>query len=225
MDHQIALGSLVVGADDRPVGKVTRLVVSPDNREVLEIIVRAGHLLHTDRIVEVFNIARIEAGVVQLAIPADEVSRLPRLIYHQYVIPASNETADNAYPIAGSIAGGLTAPGVWGSGYSGKGFHGVDRPFFESATIDGGAVERRSNLPDDSVALGRGVEVVDRDGRAVGALSEIIYGDRDEITAIVAASGIFHRDRVQIPAAAIASIIVDRITLTTTAGDFDLPPA
>ena len=156
MDQQIALGSAVVGSDGRPVGKVTRVVLSPDDRELLEIIVRAGHLLHADRIVEMFQIERVEDGVVHLALRADEVSRLPRLIYHEYVVPAPRESRTGPYPISGSVAGGLTTPGVWGSNYSGEGFHTVNRSFFESAPIDSAAVELRSNLPADSVALGRG---------------------------------------------------------------------
>ncbi len=224
MDQQIALGSPVVGSDGRPVGKVARIVLSPDDREMLEIIVRAGHVWHSDRIVEVHQIARITEGVVHLELRAAEVSQLPRLIYHEYVVPAAREAISGPYPISGSVAGGLTTPGVWGSNYSGEGFHTVSRSFFESAPIDSATVERRSNLPADSVALGRGTDILDRQGHAIGVLHEVVYDEHGEIVAIVAASGILRQDRVEVPVAAIASITDGRITLTALAAEFDLAP-
>ena len=224
MDQQIALGSAVVGSDGRPVGKVTRVVLSPDDRELLEIIVRAGHLLHADRIVEIFQIERVEDGVVHLALRADEVSRLPRLIYHEYVVPAPRESRTGPYPISGSVAGGLTTPGVWGSNYSGEGFHTVNRSFFESAPFDSAAVELRSNLPADSVALGRGADILDRDGHAVGVLHEVVYDEHGDIVRIIAVARIFRHDRIEIPVDAIEAITDGRITLRVAAAEFALAP-
>lgn len=224
MAKQIAIGSQVVGHDGEPIGKVTRVVLSPDVREVLEIIVRAGHLRHTDRIVEVFQIARVEGETVHLTLRADEVSRLPRLIYHEYVVPAPREARSGPYPISGSVAGGLTTPGIWGSNYTGEGFQTVNRSFFESAPIDSAAVEMRSNLPADSVVLGRGSDIVDRDGHAIGVLHDVVYDDYADVVAIVAASGIFRNNRIVIPADALDSITNGRITLTVTAAEFDVAP-
>ncbi len=224
MDQQIALGSPVIGSDDRPVGKVTRVVLSPDDREVLEIIVRAGYLRHSDRIVELFQIARVRDGVVHLTLRADEVARLPRLIFHEYVVPAPRESYAGPYPISGSVAGGLTTPGVWGTSYTGEGFHTVHRSFFESAPIDSAAVELRSNLPADSVALGRGADIRDRDGHVIGVLHEVDYNEHGDIVAIIAAAGIFRQDRIEIPASAIESITDGHITLRVAANEFDLTP-
>lgn len=224
MDQHIAIGSQVVAVDGAPVGKVRRIVLSPDDRELLEIIVRTGHLRHADRIVERHQIDRITDGVIHLGIAADAVAHLPRLIYHEYVVPAARESSSGPYPISGSVAGGLTTPGVWGSNYSGEGFHTVSRSFFESAPIDSAAVEMRSNLPADSVALGRGTDILDSHGHAIGVLHDIVYDEHGDLLAIVAAAGIFRHDRIEIPVSAIGTITDGKISLRTTAAEFDLAP-
>lgn len=222
MDKDIRIGAPVVTSDGRPVGKVDRIVVCPDPREVCEIVVHQGLLLTKDRIVETTMIASVaDDGTVTLDVPSDEVNALPLFYEHEFVVPTASELRDAPYPIAGGVnAGGLTtSPILWRTSFSGRGFQTASRGLFDSAPVDPSAVEKRTNLPENTVEITRGTDVVTSDGEKLGVVADVIYGAGNEIAGIIAAGGLLRHHRYEVHIAQIASFTRDRVTLSVPATD------
>jgi uncharacterized protein YrrD len=218
----IQLGKPVISKDGEQIGKVDQIVVDPDSRAMLEIIIHKGLLLPTDRIVETRFIAGTDAdGTIQLTITAARAKGLPRFFETEYVVPPPHAEHTLPYPIEGAVnAGGLTSsPFLWRSGYSGKGYEPVSHSFFEPAAVESAATSVRTSLADDSVSLTKGTDVVGMDGRKIGTVADVIYGANRQIEAIVAAAGLRHEHRLEIAAVDVQAMTPSEVRLAITADE------
>ena len=88
---QIKLGARVVASDGAPVGTVSRLVVDPQTRVLVELIVRHGRVATNDRLVERGLIEDVGVdGVVRLTLASTELDTLPDFTQVNYVTPRAN---------------------------------------------------------------------------------------------------------------------------------------
>jgi len=215
----IQLGKPVLSSDGTYLGKVDRLVLDPATREFIEIVVHRGFLFSTDRIIEQPFINRVDAdGVVWLNVTALRAKSLPIFYEHEYVVPTPEDASAAAFPVQLGVSGGSysTMPILWRSSYSGRGYDPASRMMFEPPSISPAAIEVRSNLPDNSVVLDRGTDVVCKDGEKLGTVIDVVYGDHSELEAIVVGTGFRHLHRVYIPAALVESIGHDQVRILAT---------
>lgn len=213
----IQLGKPVLSCDGIYLGKVDRVVLEPATREVVEIIVHRGFLFTTDRLIELPLIDRIaDDGIVYLTVTAMRASELPLFYEHEYVVPTPDELRTEPFPVAGGVSGGgaSTMPLVWRTTWSGRDFHPASRSLFEPAAINVQAIEKRSNLPDNTVVLSRSTDIICGDGQRCGVVADVIYDEHGELEAVVGAFGFRHKRHVRVPAAQIASMTHDHVRLT-----------
>jgi hypothetical protein len=71
-DTVITAGTDVISSDDKKIGDVGDVNYGPDGR-LVEIVIRAGFLLHHDLAVPVSSIASVGRRHVRLKVSADEV--------------------------------------------------------------------------------------------------------------------------------------------------------
>jgi uncharacterized protein YrrD len=215
----IQLGKEVLSSDGTYLGKVDRVVVDPTTHEVVEIIVHKGFLFTTDRMIELPFIARVdEDGVVYLNVTAKRAETLPTFYEHEYVVPTVGEQHEAPYPLSGGVSGGTAGamPLLWRSTYAGHDFKPASRSMFEPAALETGSIEIRSNLPDNTVAIDKGTDIICSDGEKCGVVLDVVYDEQRNVTEIIGQLGLFRRSTVRVPAAWIESITPDHVRISVT---------
>jgi sporulation protein YlmC with PRC-barrel domain len=90
---------------------------------------------------------------------------------------------------------------------------------FQPAPAHAPEIVDEDNLPEDSVTISEGADVVDRSGEKIGEVDDVIYDTGHRVEAIVVSSGFIFKDRIRIPAGWTSSATHDRIQIDRSAGD------
>jgi sporulation protein YlmC with PRC-barrel domain len=217
----IQLGKPVISKDGEDLGSVGRIVLDPETREVVEIVIHQGVFFPSDRIVDTQFIDEVDArGVLFLSIDAVDTAGLPRFFETEYVIPAPQELHDVPYPIEAFVnAGGMTtSPILWRTGYGGNRNHVADQSLFGYSVVESGSIEVRDSLETGLVAITTGTEVIGSDGHRVGTVTELVYDEGGALTSVITSSGFVIRHHALVSNEMIAGITPDHIRLTVPAG-------
>lgn len=218
MDIQI--GRPVISRDGEKVGTVDRVVLDPETRELVEIVVHQGVFFPSDRIIEKQFIEGEDAdGQLVLSIDAADAAVLPRFFETKYVIPAPQELYDLPYPIESFVnAGGMTtSPILWRTGYGGSRNRVAAQSLFGYSVVESGSVEVRDSLAEGLVAITTGTDVIGSDGRRVGSVTELVYDEHGTLTGVVTSSGFVIHHHALVSGDMVESITPDQIRLTVPA--------
>jgi sporulation protein YlmC with PRC-barrel domain len=225
---QIGLGAQVVGSDGATIGRVNRLVLDPQTRTLVELIVHQGHVLTQDRLIERDFIAEVAAdGVVHLTVTAARADELPRFVRAAYVTPRAGwdavlyprvDGAESAGVDVG-LSFGAAMPVVAAAGPQSSGFASAPGDVLSTAEYPDVTLESRSNLPTNAVVVGRGTDVVDAAGKKVGEVDDLAFDAAGAITGLYVRGGPLHRARTYVSAAAVAGASPKRVRLNITAGE------
>lgn len=212
----IRLGMPVRTMDGAHIGKVDRLVLDPDTRELLEIIIHQGHILTRDRIVERAYIDNTdEDGTVYLRIASFDADELPVFTAHEQIIVASADAGSMPMPGGGGTS--MDMPILWRAGSGGHGTRHVSTRHYTAAVADSAGIEVRSSLPENGVAVGRGTVVIDVQEKKIGTVVEL-FSDKDGgIIELVVQSGFMLHHDLSVPAVWIDVITHRYIKLNVTA--------
>jgi sporulation protein YlmC with PRC-barrel domain len=211
--HEVRIGSKVLSSDGKDVGGVSRLVIDPESKLVSSIVV--SHMAGGERLVDVDFIASSDQDAVRLSVPASETANLPPFV-HETVTHVSDwrNMAFGGGPVTsmGNVSGPVAyGPGSYGSPAS--------QPFFTTAPVGTIVTETVSDLPEGDVAVGKGTEVKGSDGKSIGHVHDVVYDDKDEITAFIVQSGrIFHKE-TELPVETVAGIAHDHLRLNVTSDE------
>jgi uncharacterized protein YrrD len=201
----VRLGSSVISSDGKRVGKVDGLVIDPDSKSMLEIIVHQGFVFSTDRVIDVMYIDRIdEDGAVHLTVNADKADQMPPLVTRDYAVASSMRQA----PIPATIGRGPTTidPLMWRSGPAGRGMQSTSEAEYLVAVASAAPVEVRSDLPDESVVIDTGTDVVTVDGEKIGTVDDVLYDENGKLTGFIIKAGRFQHHDMTVPISNVAVI-------------------
>ncbi len=224
---QIELGKPVVSKDGERVGRVDRIALDYDTREVKQVIVHQGVLLTRDRIVDRDLIERVDPdGTVRLTVTAAEVERLPEFVEAEFIHPTEDDLRSLPYLLPGIP--GATGPAIlWAPPAPRQPaaelpYHEFDPAtsgLFSPAVPPEAVLEVESNLPADALLLSRGTNVLDREGEKVGVVDEVETNEDGEVVAFVVRAGVlFHRD-VRVPIDWVSSITEEAVHLRLSADE------
>jgi uncharacterized protein YrrD len=211
--HEVRIGAKVIASDGEDVGHVNRLVIAPDTKVVSALII--SHLIGAERMLDVDLIASSDHDTVTLSIPSSAANQLPPFV-HETVTHVTDwrNVAFGAGPVtsAGSVKGPVAySPGNYGAPAS--------EPFFVTAPIGTVVTETIGDLPESDVAVGKGTEVRGSDGKSIGNVHDVVYGDNDEIAAFMVQSGIVFHKETEVPVSTVAGITHDYLRLNITADE------
>lgn len=202
----------VFTANGDKVGHIAKVVMSPRTKEVTHLIVREGFLFTEDKVLPIVMVRHATDEQVTLRSDLGEktIDNLPRYEEH-YFVPADLADYQNDAAVAYPTAGYLYP-------YGPAGLYGGYPAFW--AEGDPRYVERRGeNIPDDTIALSTGADVVTSDDRHVGHLEQVIVDeDNDRATHFVIAQGLFFKDRKLVPTSWISGVTQDKVELSVTSG-------
>lgn len=211
----IELGREVDSSDGKKLGKVDRLVLNSENQRLEQIVVDKG-FFSTGKLIDLDLVDHVDADRVVLTLTAAQAERLPEFVATQFVdAPAEAWTGYPGPAPAGFGAGGLLYAGpLAGAAYPG----GAGSLFGDTIPPDA-VVENVRNIPEQDVVVGSGSDVVGADGKKVGTVDRVLYGEDGTVQGVVVKSGFLFKHDVTIPGEWVAELDDDRITLSVPADE------
>ena len=211
---EIKLGKPVMSSNGKHVGDVDSLVVDYNTKDVMSVIVKSGVLFSTDRIVPVESFERVDDdGTVYLNLTEEEAANQEEFVRQEFTAanPGDYPYTDEAWVSGTGQPSVFWAYGTAPMGYTSR------APFFAEAPVNPPEVEVKTNLPERSVRIGHGTDVVGSDGKKIGTVDEVDYTEDGEVDGFVVKAGfLFHHD-VRIPGDWINEVNGDLVTLTVPA--------
>ena len=194
---QIKRGVSVYTKDNREIGQVERVVIDPKTQEISALVVQRGVLFTDDKVLPLDWIAETSEDQLMLEVDVD-LDRLPDFESKQYILLRPEDWAS-------SYSAGDAIPLYW---YPPYGF----APIGESA-YGPQIVETEENIPEGTIPLEEGADVLSADGNQVGKIAEILTTPgSDRVSHFVIAGGRLSGKRL-IPAIWVKVIDEEKIQL------------
>jgi sporulation protein YlmC with PRC-barrel domain len=224
---RINLGTKVMTADGKDVGKIDRLVVDPRSERMQEFVVRKGFFTEHDTIIPIGEVddrvGNDDGDTIHLRMTAEQVKQLPEFVEHSYMA-----APDGMYPglfgdsvgMGGATGGGLLwpAPVYMPAAQGSLGRAGL--PAEEPIPGDAGGSEVVPGMMQDrlqesrpgNVFLSTGTDVETRDGDKVGTVDQLVVDpERGKVTEMVVKKGMFGGKEIRIPTQFIDEIDDDAV--------------
>lgn len=185
-------GTHVSTADGKDVGVIERVVLNPHSKVVTHIVVRQGLLFTEDKVIPVAYVAQADGEQVRLIHTEDQLPEFAPFeeTYYQPLddsvdFPKGYVQPYYAYPPLGTA--------WWGyPGYMSYNTYPVPENLSE--------VRIEQNIPDHTIGLSEGAQIVSFDGESLGELTRV-YIDKESARAthIIVAKGWLFKERKLIP--------------------------
>ena len=214
---KIDIGKEVIASDGEKIGKVDRLVIDSETQDLSKFIVHKGMFWSEDKIVDLELVSEIDAdGNVHLSVPSDDEDTMPPFVEETHRVATDDEVTSLGY---GAFVGTAPyAPIMYAPGGASGQYRPGSGPFFDTAET-GGTLEHRTNLPEDSMTIDKGTDVVGSDGDKVGEVEEIIMDANGTTTGFIVKSGFIFTKDVQIPIDLVDHMSGVHIALKVTADE------
>jgi sporulation protein YlmC with PRC-barrel domain len=225
---RINLGTKVMTADGKDVGKIDRLVVDPRSERMQEFVVRKGFFTEHDIIIPIGEVedraGNDDDDTVHLRMTADQVKQLPDFVEHSYMA-----APDGMYPglfgdsvgMGGLGGGGLLWPApVYmpaAQGTLGRAGLPAEAPLANSGNGGGEVVpgmmgDRLQESRPGNVFLSTGTDVKTRGGDKVGTVDQLVVDpERGKVTEMIVKKGMFGGKEIRIPTQFIDEIDDDAV--------------
>jgi len=201
-------GTDVISREGKKIGELERVVIDPQTREVVYLVVKSGFLLMNDRLISSDQVGEATDQQIVVNISQDHLDELPAFEEFHYV-SVENDNIDNAgqfywYP----------PPAGW---YLPGGYYPFVRPLYIRVS--------EKNIPENTVALREGAKVFTTDGQHVGNIDRLITdADSEYVTHVVISNGLLLKERKMVPAFWLANVSEDEVHLAVDSRFLDRLP-
>lgn len=196
---QFKVGTKVFTADGKQIGTVDRIVIEPATNEVTHLVVQEGFLFIERKVVPMSLVGPAREDQVILRKREDALEEFPDFQESHFVsaerglpsMPVRNKRVRTLYwyPPLG-LSTGLAGPPA---------------PRF---------VVKTENIPEGTVALEEGVNVICSDGEHVGEVERIFTDSQNQATHLLISEGLFLKEKKLIPVGWIANVFEHEIRLS-----------
>lgn len=204
----------VFTSDGKEVGKVNRFVLDPATDEVTHIVVQKGWLLPEDKVVPFEMVRSADEDKVILNEGIDDFDQLPAFeethfikINNDGIDPSGTRTYAPAY--------------YWYPSYENIGYpaYGLGRPVWPPTEV-------RQNIPENTVPLKDGSNVISSDRKHVGDVERLfIEPNSNKVTHFLISQGLLFKDHKMVPVSWVKSVEEDKVNLTVPSKVLETLPA
>lgn len=208
----------VFTAGGQDVGKIKRVVVDPESKELTHLVVQKGFLFADDKVIPLDEIETATEEKVVLKEGREDPDKFPDFEESHYV--AADERRKSAHPDAEDsdpLAWYYPLPGgAWWSTRMGT-YPGYQSPPYVRKT--------KLNIPEGTVPLEEGSKVFSVEGEHVGNV-ERVYADESEqrVTHLLVSKGLISKSYKLIPSMWVASVSEDAVRLSVGEGFIESLP-
>jgi uncharacterized protein YrrD len=204
-------GMSVVTRGGEEVGHVNRFVLDPATNEVTHIVIQKGWLLPEDKVVPFQMVSAHSDGRLLLSEEVGEFEKLPPFEETNFV-RASDDRPDDPTP-SGDPAYHHTPAYYWYPSHANIGYPGLGLGYYAWPNT-----QTRQNIPEDTVALKEGADVISSDGEHVGDVERLlIEPESNKATHFLISQGMLFRDHKLVPAHWVRSVEEDKVYLVVSA--------
>jgi uncharacterized protein YrrD len=208
-------GTSVYTRDGQEVGKISRFVLDPGTNHVTHVVVQKGWLLQEDKVVPIEMIDSANEERVLLNEQVQDYDELPPFEETHYVNAVDEEDYGKR------TAGAIVPASYW---YPPMGY--LAHPVYGPNVYTWPPVEVKQNIPDNTIPLKEGANVVSVDGKHVGDLERLfVASDTNNVTHFVISQGLFLKERKLVPAGWVSKVEEDKVHLSVSANVLDRLPA
>ena len=214
-------GMSVVTPGGEEVGRVNRFVLDPGTNEVTHIVIQKGWLLPEDKVVPFEMVSPGENDRLVLSEEVGDFDNLPAF-EETYFVRATDDDLTTRAP--GSDPAYRYAPAYyWYPTHANLGLPG---PGMGVGYYPWGPVETRRNIPEDTVPIKEGTDVISSDGEHVGDVERLIIEPKsNQTTHFVISQGMLFKDRKLVPRYWVGSVEEDKVYLVVPARLLERLPA
>ncbi len=222
-------GTSVYTAEGEQVGEIVRVVIDPRTNEVTHLVVEKGFLFVTDRVVPIALVDTATVERVVLREDVEDLESLPRFEQAHYVSVEALEDAGRAAPDKAAADDAAKRRGSlywyppvgaawWGApGYLGYGHFGYPVPPY--------VVETERQIPEHTVPLKEGANVISRDGEHAGDVEAVFTAPQDKwATHLLISQGFLFEEEKLVPTPWIDEITGDEVRLAVSSQLLDSLP-
>ena len=205
-------GTSVYTPDGREVGKINRFVMDPETNQITHIVVQKGWLLPEDKVVQMEMIRSATEDRVELNDMVQSYEDLPPFEETHFV------SADEEEEYGESTTHGTGYYWYPPMGYVGYPIYG---PNYYNPPV-----EKQQNIPESTVAIKEGADIISVDEKHVGDLERLFFDpDTNKVTHFVISHGLLLKDRKLVPAQWVRSAEENKVYLTVSARLLERLPA
>jgi uncharacterized protein YrrD len=203
---EIKEGANVVTANGDKVGSVDRVVIDPGTKQVTHLVVRKGLLFTEDKVLPLEYVERSEGDTVYTRQEAGSLDHLPDYLEREFIQLDESELADlETRPPA------YVSPVYWYPAFGQTWATGAGGPYTPAIQVPS-TIER--NIPEDTVPLKEGSNVISSDGKHIGDLERILVAPgSDRATHFIISQGLLFKERKVVPVTWVRQIAEDKIIL------------
>jgi uncharacterized protein YrrD len=211
-------GMSVVTPGGEEVGKVNRFVLDPATNEVTHIVIQKGWLLPEDKVVPFQMVSSESEGRIVLSEDVGEFDKLPPFEETHFVRAADEEPGD---PVpSGDPAYVLTPAYYWYPSHANVGYPGMAFGYFTWPR------ETTRNIPEDTIPLKEGTDVISSDGDSVGSIERLmVEPESNRATHFLISQGTLFKDRKLVPAHWVKSVEEGKVYLAVSSRLLERLPA
>jgi uncharacterized protein YrrD len=206
-------GAEVFSADGEKIGTLERVVINPETDEVSHLVVKKGMLFSEDKVIPI-EMVDLEIGDrIALKATDQDLEDMPDYEVSHYVQRDKWNQLDYQEDEIEAVYWYPPARAWWRT----AGFVGYPQPQF--------VVETEVNIPEGTVALKEGAEVISRDGKHIGNVERIITDPEDNrATHFVISEGFILKERKLVPTPWVMDVLEDEIHLFIKSNLFENLP-
>lgn len=211
-------GMSVVTRGGEEVGRVNRFVLDPATNEVTHIVIQKGWLLPEDKVVP---FPLIHSGSEDQLVLSDEVGEFDQLpaFEETHFIRATDEDGRNS--LAANDPAYHYAPAYYWYPRAYMGY-----PGFGPAYFAGSVTETTRNIPEDTIPLQEGTDVISADGEHVGDVERLLIDpESNKATHFLISQGMVFKDRKLVPVHWVRSVDEEKIHLVVSSRLLERLPA
>jgi len=217
---RIKEGATVYSAQGDKVGKVDRVVIDPNSKEVTHLVIRKGFLLVDDKVLPISLVASADEGRVQLREDAGILEELPNFEETSYV------PLDQIDALQAEYREGHAQPVYY---YPTPDFTSLGRTGMMAIPVTGYqapyAAETHRNIPPETVAIEAGANAISSDGKHVGDLEAVLTDpSTDRVTHVIIKEGLLLKEKKLVPVEWISGVEENEIHLSVGSQIIDRLP-
>jgi uncharacterized protein YrrD len=208
-------GTDVFTSSGEQVGRINRFILHPETNEVTHVVVQKGWLLPDDKVIPMTMINTATEDRVELNPDIAGFDELPSFEDTQYVELTPDDVPPTARP------GSSVGPAYYW--YPPSGYIGY--PAFGPSYYGWPPLETTRNIPEDTIPLEEGSDVVGSDGEQIGNIERLVVdADSHRATHFVISSGGLFKERKLVPAHWVRTIEENKVYLVVSSRLLDRLP-
>ncbi len=201
---QLQENAEVLNAEGKKIGHIERIVIDPKSREVTHIVTKKGHLFPKEKVIPLDRIQESAEDRVVLKRGAGDPEQWPDFEKKSH-IPADQIGSPSAHQT------NFVKPVMWYHPWVGLPWWGTDMypaprpPYYV-------AVEK--NIPEGTVAIQEGADVISRDGKKMGDVEKLYTeSEKQRVTHLLISKGHFSQEHKLIPTYWVDRVEEDEVLL------------